>query len=92
MFPLDKYDVISENLGWLSLLVPTPLIDFQSNYIQKRLDENKPLKESPSGSVTSRSNEASNIELNFISGCQEIKDLLLGFLKQARLPTMIGHN
>ena len=67
VFPLDKYDVI---LGKPWLAVNNPLIDFRTNYIQKRLDENEPLKESPSESVTSRSNEASNIELNFISGCQ----------------------
>ena len=67
VFPLDKYDVI---LGKPWLAVHNPLIDFQTNYIQKRLDKNEPLKESPSGSVTSSSNEASNIELNFISGCQ----------------------
>ena len=66
-FPLDKYDVI---LGKPWLAVHNPLIDFRTNYIQKRLDENEPLKESPSESVTSRSNETSNIELNFISGCQ----------------------
>ena len=67
VFPLDKYDVI---LGKPWLAVHNPLIDFRTNYIQKRRDENEPLKESPSESVTSGSNEASNIELNFISGCQ----------------------
>ena len=62
------YDVTLGKPAWLA--VHNPLTDFQTNYIQKRLDENEPLKESPSGSVTSRSNEASSIELNFISGCQ----------------------
>ena len=50
VFPLDKYDVILEK-PWLA--VHNPLIDFRTNYIQKRLDENEPLKESPSESVTS---------------------------------------
>ena len=50
VFPLDKYDVI---LGKPWLAVHNPLIDFQTNYIQKSLDKNEPLKESPSGSVTS---------------------------------------
>ena len=59
VFPLDKYDVI---LGKPWLAVHNPLIDFWTNYIQKRLDENEPLKESPSKSLTSRSNEASNIK------------------------------